>query len=328
MAAVNWLELNRIPQTLSDLDLLETIGVGTFGRVRLCRFKENPGPLLAIKMMKKSVLVRYRQVTHVKSEKDIALRVRAPFLTETRAVFQTEKMICMVSEYVAGGELFRRIRTEGRLSESAARFYASEVTLSLEYLHSLSILYRDIKPENILIDRSGHIKLVDFGFAKVVTNKTFTLCGTPEYLAPEVIERKGQTKAVDWWTLGVLVYEMLVGHPPFEDQNPYHLYEKIIRGSYEIPSYVSAAATDLIRGLLHPDSAKRLGDSTAEAGSVRNHVWFSGVDFEAVQQKAVTPPWRPSIVSDSDVSYYGKFPDSEEAEDSLCRMGGDPFTDF
>jgi len=327
MVDMHRLEQCRVPRSLSDLELLETVGVGTFGRVRLCRFKDDPASILAIKMMKKSVLVRYRQVTHVKNEKAISQLVSGPFIAETLAGFQSEKWVCLVSEYVAGGELFRRIRAEGRLTNPAARFYAAEVAVTFEYLHSLQVVYRDLKPENLLIDSSGHLKFVDFGFAKVVTDKTFTLCGTPEYLAPEVIERKGHSKSVDWWTLGVLVYEMLVGHPPFEDPNPYHLYEKIIRGSYEIPSYVDSAAADLIRDLLHPDSMKRLGGSQAEAGAVRNHAWFRGLDFEEIQQKTVPPPWRPSLSSERDLSNYEKFPDSEEASDLQCR-GADPFIDF
>ena len=327
MVDMRRLEDSVVPQSLSDLELLETVGVGTFGRVRLCRLKENPESILAIKMMKKSVLVRYRQVAHVKNEKTISRLVSGPFIAATFSGFQSEKWVCLVSEYVAGGELFRRIRAEGRLNNEAAKFYAAEVVLTLEYLHSLHVVYRDLKPENLLIDSSGHIKFVDFGFAKVVTDKTFTLCGTPEYLAPEVIERKGHSQSVDWWALGVLIYEMLVGNPPFEDPNPYHLYEKIIRGSYEIPSTVNSAAANLIRDLLHPDPIKRLGGIQAEAGAARNHAWFRDINFEEVKQKTVSPPWRPSISSTTDLSYYEKFPESDEAQDVQYR-GADPFLDF
>ena len=316
---------------LVGVELLETVGVGTFGRVRLCRVK-GESAVFALKMMKKSILLKYKQVAHVKSEKSVTSLVKGPYIARVHSSFQTDRWICFLTEFVQGGELFRRLRDEGEFSESVARFYASEVVHTFGYLHDLSIVYRDLKPENLLIAADGHLKFIDFGFAKIVQEKTFTLCGTPEYLSPEAIERKGQTTAVDWWALGVLIYEMLVGHPPFTDSNPYRLYEKIIAGRFLMPETLSSKAKDIIEELLQPDTSKRLGSTVTstqrDADSVKHHPWFQGVDFQDVASKRVQAPWRPDIVAGDDSSLFEKYPDSEEAEPVRLYRGVDPFVDF
>ncbi len=152
----------------------------------------------------------------------------------------------MVLEFVQGGDLFTLLRTESNFTNDVATFYISEIVLALEYLHSLDIAYRDLKPENLLIDQNGHIKIADFGFAKVVKDKTYTLCGTPEYLAPEIILSNGYNKEADWWALGILLYEMLVGHPPFFDNTPEDIYKLILQGEFEIPSHISPQAKSLL----------------------------------------------------------------------------------
>ena len=165
----------------------------------------------------------------------------------------------MLLDYACGGELFTLLRREGRFSNDVALFFASEILLAFEYLHGMDIAYRDLKPENLLIDREGHVKITDFGFAKVVKDKTYTLCGTPEYLAPEIIQSKGHNKNVDWWALGVLVFEMLAGYPPFYDDNPMGIYQKIMDGYYEFPPHVEPKARDLVKSFLCADRSLRLG---------------------------------------------------------------------
>lgn len=162
-------------------------------------------------MLKKSEVVRLKQVEHVKSEKDILKRIQHPFIVNLFATFQDNRRLFMVMEFVHGGELFSYLRRETKLDNAGGRFYASEITVALQYLHSMDIVYRDLKPENLLIDGEGHVKITDFGFAKVVLDRTWTVCGTPEYLAPEVIQSKGHGKSVDWWALGILIFEMLAG---------------------------------------------------------------------------------------------------------------------
>ena len=165
----------------------------------------------------------------------------------------------MLLDYACGGELFTLLRREGRFSNDVALFFASEIVLAFEYLHGMDIAYRDLKPENLLIDKEGHVKITDFGFAKVVQDKTYTLCGTPEYLAPEIIQSKGHNKNVDWWALGVLVFEMLAGYPPFYDDNPLGIYQKIMDGYYEFPPHVEPKARDLVKSFLCADRSIRLG---------------------------------------------------------------------
>ena len=177
----------------------------------------------------------------------------------------------MLFPYICGGELFSYLRSAGRFNNNATLFYAAEIVSALDYLHSLDVVYRDLKPENLLIDRDGHLKIIDFGFAKRVTDRTWTLCGTPEYLAPEIIQSKGHNKAVDWWALGILIYEMLAGYPPFFDDNPFGIYEKILSGKIEWPRHIDQIAKDLIKKLLVQDRTKRLGNLKNGSDDVKRH---------------------------------------------------------
>lgn len=196
--------------SLDDFDIKQTVGTGSFARVHLAKSKINQ-KYYAIKAIDKKDLVTRRQLAHAQNERLILSSVSHPFVVKLWGTFQSESHVFLVMDYISGGELFRMIRKQKKFTEEQAKFYAAEVVLALEYLHSIDIAYRDIKPENILIDQRGHVKLTDFGFAKTVPHKTWTVCGTPDYLAPEIIRSKGYTKAVDWWGLGVLIFEMLTG---------------------------------------------------------------------------------------------------------------------
>jgi len=298
---------------LYDFVRLITLGTGTFGRVFLVRHN-GTNDYYAMKAMKKTEVVRLKQVEHINSEKEIISKVHHPFIVNMLCTFQDVNYLYMIMEYIIGGELFLHLRRAGNFPPPQARFYAAEVILALEYLHSLDIVYRDLKPENILLDQTGHIKITDFGFAKKVESRTWTLCGTPEYLAPEIIQSKGHGKAVDWWALGILIYEMLLGYPPFYDESPFGIYDKILRGVIMFPPYIDKIAKDLIERLLTEDITKRLGNLVGEAEDVKRHRWFREVDWRALYNKEVIPPFIPTCVAANDTSNFERYPEPSPDE--------------
>ncbi|CAI2369419.1 unnamed protein product [Moneuplotes crassus] len=298
--------------SIHDFDFLSTLGTGTFGRVRLVRFKhDSKCDPMALKMLKKTEIIRLKQVDHVRSEKKILETIRHPFIVQLQDTFQTESHVFMLLDYACGGELFSLLRREGRFSNDVGLFFATEIVLAFEYLHSKEIAYRDLKPENLLVDKDGHVRITDFGFAKVVKDKTYTLCGTPEYLAPEIIQSKGHSKYVDWWALGVLIFEMLAGYPPFYDDNPLGIYQKILDGYYEFPPYVEPKAINLIKSFLTADKSIRLGCNRGSE-EVKEHKWFKGVDWNVVYSREIPSPWVPKIMDNADTQYFEKYPDSVE----------------
>lgn len=250
-----------------------------------------------MKVLRKSEIVRLKQVEHINSERIILERVRHPFIVELHATYQDQINVYMLLSYIPGGELFSHLRRAGRFSADVTRFYLASIVLAIEYLHSRNIIYRDLKPENLLLDRHGYLRIADFGFAKVVQDRTFTLCGTPEYLAPEIVLSQGHGKAVDWWALGILGFEMLAGYPPFFDDHPLGIYEKILRGDIAFPSHIDPFAKDLIRGLLTADRSKRLGNLRGGAKDVMGHPWFAGVDWRSLERKEIGAPIVPRVAS-------------------------------
>eukprot|EP01012_Entosiphon_sulcatum_P052384 TRINITY_DN71_c0_g1_i1.p1 TRINITY_DN71_c0_g1~~TRINITY_DN71_c0_g1_i1.p1 ORF type:complete len:331 (+),score=89.92 TRINITY_DN71_c0_g1_i1:262-1254(+) len=304
-------ELDTTGWKLTDFEFKETLGTGTFGRVRLCKHKPT-GRFFAIKLLKKSEILRMKQVEHIMAERAILSEVKHPFIVNMMTSFQDEKRLYIVLEYVCGGELFTHLRKAGKFPNDVAKFYAAEIILAFEHLHSTNIIYRDLKPENLLLDQGGHVKITDFGFAKKVPERTFTLCGTPEYLAPEIIQSKGHGKAVDWWALGILIYEMLVGYPPFFDESPFKIYEKILEGKLQFPKWVDARAKDLIKGLLTTDHTKRLGTLKRGVLDIKNHKWFAGVDWDMVLTRKIPAPIPVRVNAEGDSRYFDRYPESTD----------------
>lgn len=299
--------------SFADFDLRATVGTGTFGRVRVVKIKGSPDRTpMALKILKKSEVIRLKQVEHVRAEKQILAMIEHPFIVNLLTTFQDEKRLFMLMEYVNGGELFSYLRKEGRLPNDYARFYAGEIILAFAYLHSLHVVYRDLKPENLLIDCEGHMKLTDFGFAKVVEDRTWTLCGTPEYLAPEIIQSKGHGKAVDWWALGILMFEMLAGYPPFYDENPFGIYQKVLAGRIDFPRHFDVKAKDLIKRLLTNDRAKRFGCLKAGADDLKKHKWYKGIDWDLLLNRQIPPPMVPAVKAPDDTSMFDRYPESTE----------------
>ncbi|CAO3641170.1 unnamed protein product [Mucor hiemalis] len=302
---------NRPKLKLDDFHLLRTLGTGSFGRVHLAQSRHN-GRYYAIKVLKKTEVVRLKQVEHTNNEKHILESVANPFLVNLWGTFQDDANLYMVMDYVPGGELFSVLRKSKRFPDHVAKFYAAEVALAIEYLHNKDIVYRDLKPENLLLDVNGHIKITDFGFAKYVPDITWTLCGTPDYLAPEVIQSKGYGKAVDWWSLGILIFEMLAGYPPFYDDDHLKLYEKILQGKIRWPSYFDPHAKDLLKHLLTSDLSRRYGNLKNGASDIKNHPWFHGVDFDRVANRQIRAPYVPQLKNDGDASNFDKYPETNE----------------
>jgi serine/threonine protein kinase len=300
--------------SFNDFELLSTVGIGTFGRVRVVKIKgsEDRTPL-ALKIMKKSEVIRLKQVEHVKAETAILSQIEHPFIVNLLKAFQDEKRLFLLLEFVNGGELFSHLRTEGRLPDPEATFIAAEICLAFAYLHSKNIVYRDLKPENLLIDCDGFVQIADFGFAKVVEDRTWTLCGTPEYLAPEIIQSKGHGKSVDWWALGVLIFEMLAGYPPFYDEQPFGIYQKVLSGKVEFPRHFDLKATALMKRLLTQDRAKRYGCLKNGVEDIKQHKWFKGLDWELLLNRQMKPFYIPTVRAADDTSMFDRYPESTEA---------------
>uniref|UniRef100_A0A8C9Z1I1 non-specific serine/threonine protein kinase n=1 Tax=Sander lucioperca TaxID=283035 RepID=A0A8C9Z1I1_SANLU len=270
-------------KTMSDFDYLKLLGKGTFGKVILVREKAS-GKYYAMKILKKEVIIAKDEVAHTLTESRVLKNTRHPFLT-----------------------LFFHLSRERVFSEERTRFYGAEIVSALDYLHSAKIVYRDLKLENLMLDKDGHIKITDFGLCKegitdAATMKTF--CGTPEYLAPEVLEDNDYGRAVDWWGLGVVTYEMMCGRLPFYNQDHEKLFELILMEDIKFPRTLSSDAKSLLSGLLIKDPNKRLGGGPDDAKEIMRHSFFSGVDWQDVYDKKMVPPFKPQVTSETDTRYF------------------------
>eukprot|EP00499_Haloplacidia_sp_CaronLabIsolate_P008876 CAMPEP_0196781486 /NCGR_PEP_ID=MMETSP1104-20130614/9675_1 /TAXON_ID=33652 /ORGANISM="Cafeteria sp., Strain Caron Lab Isolate" /LENGTH=545 /DNA_ID=CAMNT_0042151719 /DNA_START=50 /DNA_END=1687 /DNA_ORIENTATION=+ len=305
--------------TMDDFELLKVLGRGSFGKVMLARLKrDTSGKLYAIKTLKKAAIIKRNQVEHTRAEREILEKIRHPFLMRLHYAFQTSSKLYLVMDYLTGGELFFHLKNARRFNEARARFYAAEIVLGLEHLHAQGIIYRDLKPENVLLDGDGHVCLTDFGLSKRIGpgQKAVTFCGTPEYLAPEIIRGDGHGKEVDWWSLGILLYEMMVGLPPFYSENVNLMYELIKRAELRFPSFLSSQARHLLTGLLERIPRNRLGYGPADAKSIKEHPFFEPIDWDALYHKSIEPPFRPNVKNAADAANFDKEFTSEEVVDS------------
>ncbi|KAF8423652.1 catalytic subunit of the PKA [Tirmania nivea] len=299
--------------SLLDFTIQRTLGTGSFGRVHLVQSRHNLR-FYAVKVLKKAQVVKMKQVEHTNDERKMLQKVKHPFLITLWGTFQDPKNLYMVMDFIEGGELFSLLRKTHQFPNPVAKFYAAEVTLALEYLHSLHIIYRDLKPENLLLDRHGHLKITDFGFAKEVPDITWTLCGTPDYLAPEVVSSRGYNKSVDWWSLGILIFEMLCGYTPFYDSgSPMRIYENILSGNPRYPPHIHPDAKDLLVQLITPDLTKRLGNLLHGSDDIKNHAWFAEVNWERLAKRDIEAPYVPPVRGGvGDASQFDRYPEDPE----------------
>lgn len=322
---------------LDSFDILKVLGRGTYGKVQLVRSKID-GKIYAMKTMSKRLLEETEQIDQALTERNILLKTAHSFLVHAHAAFQTKEKIFMILDYVPGGELFGRLKNEGQFSEDRTRLYAAEIMLGLGHLHKQGFVYRDLKPENILLDADGHLKITDFGLVKTnmknESDTTNTFCGTPEYIAPEMLRQQPYSKSVDWWSFGILVFEMLTGLPPFYDENTHKMYRMIIEDDVVFPGSMSPEAQDLISKLLDKDPAYRLGAGDDDVEEIKRHPFFAPLDWDDVLNRRIQPEWVPEISNELDVSnfdeeFIGQVPGNSFEDDSL--LGADVqknFTNF
>ena len=299
---------------LDDFQIMKVLGRGSFGKVCLVQYKPTK-EYYAMKSLKKDVLLDMDQVESTILEKKILQTLDHPFLVGMVFCFQTEERIYFIMPFVRGGELFQHLRSEKFFKEDKARFYAASIGIALDYLHNNGIIYRDIKPENILIGEDGYLKLIDFGMAKMVqgNEKATSFCGTPEYLAPEIITGEGHNRAADWWSYGILIFEMLCGIPPFYCENTERMYDLITNAELRFPKRIplSDNAKDLIKKLLVKKQDKRLGVNKGFE-EIKAHPFFQGFDFEALLNKKMEPPFIPTLHGKLDVGNFDEEFTSEE----------------
>ena len=295
---IKYVENRQKALKIEDFDLLKVVGKGSFGKVMQVR-KKDTKRIYALKTIRKAHIISRSEVAHTLAERSVLSQINNPFIVPLKFSFQSPEKLYLVLAFVNGGELFHHLQKEQRFDINRSRFYTAELLCALECLHGFNVIYRDLKPENILLDYSGHIALCDFGLCKLDMkddDRTNTFCGTPEYLAPELLTGHGYTKTVDWWTLGVLLYEMLTGLPPFYDENTNEMYRKILGDPLHFPGpeIVPPAAKDLLEKLLDRDPQRRLGSNGA--AEIKAHPYFTAIDWRKLLQRKYEPTFKPTVV--------------------------------
>lgn len=292
----------------SHFELLKVLGQGSFGKVFLVRKTKgiDAGTMYAMKVLKKATL-KVRDRVRTKMERDILAEVDHPFIVRLHYAFQTEGKLYLILEFLRGGDLFTRLSKEVMFTEEDVKFYLAELALALDHLHSLGIVYRDLKPENILLDTEGHVKLTDFGLSKesiFEEKKTFSFCGTVEYMAPEVVNRKGHGTAADWWSYGVLMFEMLTGALPFQGQNRKETMTMILKAKLGMPQFLSPEAQSLLRALFKRNPLNRLGTGPNGVEDIKSHPFFATINWEKLYARQIMPPFKPVVNRVDDAFYF------------------------
>jgi len=286
-----------------------------------------------MKILNKSVIAARGEIEHTRTEKSVLSKIDHPFLARLYYSFQTTDNLYLIMDFINGGELFHHLSQQKRFPEERTKFYSAQIVCGLEYLHSLGIIYRDLKPENLLLSSEGNIVMTDFGLSKeglqAKDSRTATFCGTPEYLAPEIIKGEDYTKAIDWWSVGTLIYEMMTGLPPFYTEDEENMYHKIMTAELNIPAFFSAELADIIRQFLQRNPQDRLQD----AERIKAHPWFREINWDRLLRLEIEPPFKPKVRNAEDLQNIDKdFLDQDVNEDApdgpTAPVGKDDFGGF
>ncbi|ONK62669.1 uncharacterized protein A4U43_C07F6740 [Asparagus officinalis] len=281
---------------LDDFDFLKVVGQGAFGKVFQV-MKKGTSEVYAMKVVRKDKIIEKNHFEYMKAERDILTKVDHPFIVQLRYSFQTKYRLYLVLDFVNGGHLFFQLYHQGLFREDLARIYTAEIVSAVSHLHANGIMHRDLKPENILLDADGHVMLTDFGLAKEFEENTRSnsMCGTVEYMAPEIVLGRGHDKAADWWSVGILLFEMLTGKPPFIGGNRDKIQQKIVKDKIKLPAYLSSEAHSLLKGLLQKEASRRLGSGPAGSNEIKNHKWFKSINWRKLEAREIQPSFRPNV---------------------------------
>ncbi|KAM1095191.1 hypothetical protein ACFX13_010275 [Malus domestica] len=316
---------------IEDFEVLKVVGQGAFAKVYQVR-KKGTSEIYAMKVMRKDKIMEKNHAEYMKAERDILTKIDHPFIIQLRYSFQTKYRLYLVLDFVNGGHLFFQLYHHGLFREELGRIYAAEIVSAVAHLHANGIMHRDLKPENILLDSDGHAMLTDFGLAKQLEENTRSnsMCGTVEYMPPEIVLGKGHDKAADWWSVGVLMFEMLTGKPPFTG-NREKIQQKIVKEKIKLPSFLSSEAHSLLKALLHKDPSKRLGSGPLGSEDIKRHKWFKPINWKKLDARQIQPSFRPEVAGKHCIANFDKCWTDMSVVDSPAaspNAAGNPFTGF
>ncbi|XP_031247447.1 serine/threonine-protein kinase AtPK2/AtPK19-like [Pistacia vera] len=317
---------------IEDFEVLKVVGQGAFGRVYQVR-KKHTSEIYAMKVMRKDKIMEKNHAEYMKAERDILTKIDHPFIVQLKYSFQTKYRLYLVLDFINGGHLFFQLYRHGLFREELARIYAAEIVSAVSHLHTKGIMHRDLKPENILLDADGHVMLTDFGLAKQFDENTRSnsMCGTIEYMPPEIILGKGHDKAADWWSVGILLYEMLTGKPPFIGGNRQKVQQKIVKDKIKLPAFLSSEAHALLKGLLQKEPGKRLGTGPRGSEEIKQHKWFKSVNWKKLEAREIQPSFRPDVAGKHCIANFDKRWTEMPLSDSPAaspKNNINPFVDF
>lgn len=316
---------------IEDFEILKVVGQGAFAKVYQVR-KKGSSEIYAMKVMRKDKIMENNHAEYMKAERDILTNVDHSFIVQLRYSFQTKYRLYLVLDFVNGGHLFFQLYHHGLFREDLARIYAAEIVSAVAHLHANGIMHRDLKPENILLDEDGHAMLTDFGLAKKFDGSTRSnsMCGTLEYMSPEIVLGKGHDKAADWWSVGVLLFEMLTGKPPYTG-NREKIQQKIMKEKIKLPAFLSSEAHSLLKALLTKEASKRLGSGPTGGEEIKRHKWFKPINWKKLEARQIQPSFRPEVAGKHCVANFEKrWTDMPVVVSPAAspNANGNPFTGF